>query len=298
MRDATSGIPRRMAEGESFVLGLLLLCAIPAAAQTSPPKQPAQQPPAAGQAAAPAKAQNAVPDQPPVSPPVSKEEEDAYRAVIALSNGQEPQIISQSDAFLSKYPSSRYRSSVYSRLVTAYMNSHMKEKMVETAQKAIAENPDNVAVLALVSTVIPRTVQDPKALDADQRLSEAERYARRAIELTPNMTKPDGISEEQFTAIKNETLGLAHFGLGLVYYMRGNSTASVPEFEQASKLDPHPEPLLFYLLGKGDLRLKKFSEAAEAFDHCAKAQWDAQWQARCKSGAEEAKQAAGAPAKP
>jgi len=293
MQSSIRGMIGRMIAGASSVVAPVVFFAIPAAAQTPPPKQAAQQPPAAGQSA-PANAQGATQDQ----PPVTKEEEDAAKALFALTTEHGSQIISQGESFLAKYPSSRYRTLVYSRLVTAYLNSGQKEKMVATSQKAIAENPDNVDVLALVSTVIPRTIPDTKALDADQKLSEAERYAKRAIELASNAPKPDGVTEEVFTAAKNEKLGMAHYGLGLVYYMRGNSTASVPELEQASKLDPHAEPLLFYLLGRGDLRLKKYSDATEAFDHCAKAQWDPQWQARCKSGAEEAKQAGAAPGKP
>jgi tetratricopeptide (TPR) repeat protein len=273
---------------------MALWLVVPAFGQAPPPKQAVQQPPPAGQAAGQPAAQNPASDQ----PPVSKEEEDAYRAIYGLTAPQGQQIISQSEDFLAKYPSSRYRTSVYSRLVTAYLNSHQNDKMIATAQKAIAENPDNVDVLALVSTVIPRTIPDPRALDAEQKLTEAERYAKRAIELASSLPKPDGVTEEQFTAAKNEKLGLAHYGLGLVYYMRGNSTLSVPELEQASRLDPRPEPLLFYLLGRGEIKLKKYPEALTAFDTCAKAQWDPQWQARCKSGADEAKQAAATAAKP
>jgi tetratricopeptide (TPR) repeat protein len=279
-----------------MVVGLALLPAMAAAEQAAQSQPPAQQKPApaAGQAQGQAPAQNPGLDQ----APVSKEEDDAYRAFFALTPAQGPQIISQGEDFLAKFPSSRYRTSVYSRLVGAYLNSGQKDKMVEVSRKAIAENPDNVDVLALASTVIPRTVTDPKALDADQKLSEAERYAKRAIQLVSSMPKPEGVTDEQFAAAKNEKLGLAHYGLGLVYYMRGNPTAYVPELEQASKLDPQPEPLLFYLLGRGDLRLKNYADATAAFDRCAKAQWDPQWQARCKSGEEEAKQGAAAPAKP
>ena len=228
---------------------------------------------------------------------MNKEEEDAYKAFYALTVQQNEQIISQGEAFLAKYATSRYRPSVYSRLVPAYLNTNQSDKMIATGEKALAEDPNNVDVMALVCTVIPRKV-DPRSLDADRKLSEAERYAKRAIELVGNLTKPDNVSEEQFTQAKDEKLGLAHYGLGLVNYMRGNTAGSVAELEQASKLDPTPEPLLFYLLGTGDMRLKKFPEAMTAFDRCAKAQWDPQWQNRCKQGAQEAKQAAAAPAKP
>ncbi|HMD32186.1 MAG TPA: hypothetical protein VKG84_09780 [Candidatus Acidoferrales bacterium] len=291
MRNALSW--KREIAGVFFIgCGIALLPAMPAAAQATQTQTQPKPPATAGQQGQPA-AQTPAPE-----PPVNKEEEDAYKAFYALTAAQGSQIISQGEDFLAKYPASRYRSAVYSRLVNMYLNTHQLDKMVSTGQKAIAENPDNVDVLALLSTIIPRTVTDPRALDADQKLTEAERYAKRAIDLVSSMPKPEALTDEQFTSAKNEKLGLAHFGLGLVYYMRGNATVYVPELEQASKLDPQSEPLLYYLLGRGDLKLKNYPDATAAFDRCAKAQWDPQWQARCKSGEEEAKQAAAAPAKP
>lgn len=292
VKDTRRGL---LAAAVAVGLGLALCAALPAAALGTMPNQSApQQTPPAGQAQQPAAGQQKAP---PEKPPVNKEEEDAYKAFFDLTVQQHVETISQGEAFLAKFPTSRYRSSVYSKLVTAYLNNHQPDKMVAAAEKAISEDPDNVDVLALVCTIIPRTV-DPRSLDADQKLNEAERYAHHAIDLANNMQKPEGISEELFTNAKNEKLGLAYYGLGLVDYMRGNSAGSVAELEQASKLDPQAEPLLFFLLGSGDMKLKKFPDAAAAFDRCANAQWDPQWQARCKKGEADAKQAAAEPAKP
>jgi tetratricopeptide (TPR) repeat protein len=281
---------------EALVLGLAFgLCGVAAAAgQGMNPKQPSsQQTPPAGQAQPAGGGQAAAPQQ----PPVTKEEEDAYKAFFGLATHQYAETITQGEDFLSKYPASRYRTSVYSRLVNAYLNTNQTDKMLATGEKAIAENPDNVDVLAILSTVIPRTV-DPRSLDADQKLSQAERYAKHAIEVASAMTKAEGVTDEQFAAAKNEKLGLAHYGLGLVNYMRGNPAAAAEELEQASKLDPTPEPLLFYLLGTEDMKLKKYPDAAAAFDRCATAQWSPQWQGRCKQGEQDAKRAAATPAKP
>ena len=276
--------------------GLALCWGMSAAAQSAPPQQqpaggqkPAGQTPPQQPAQPGAAAQNPTAEQ----PPASKEEDDAYHTFYGLTDTQ--QVITQGEAFLAKFPNSRYRSSVYTHLVAAYTNTGDKEKIVAVGRKALAENPDNTDVLAIVSTIIPRTISDPRALDADSKLTEAEKDARRAIELIPNLPKPDGVTDEQFVAVKNEKLGLAHFGLGLVYYMRGNANAYVPELDQASKLDPQPEPLVYYLLGTGDMRLKNYADAAAAYNKCANAKWDPQWQERCKKGEAQAKQAAAAP---
>jgi tetratricopeptide (TPR) repeat protein len=293
MKNAKCARPGIFAVAAAAALGLALCLAPPVPAQaTRQNPSPSQQTPPAGQPQQPAAGQQ---NAPPAAPPVNKVEEDAYKAYYDLTPQQNPEIISQGEDFLSKYPTSRYRSSVYSKLVNAYLNTHQLAKMVDTGQKALAENPDNVDVLAILCTIIPRTV-DPRSLDADQKLSQAERYAHHAIEVATAMQKPDGLADDVFEKVKNEKLGLAHYGLGLINYMRGNTADSVAELEQATKIDPMPEPLEFYLLGSGDMKLKKYPEAAAAFDHCAIAQWDPQWQARCKKGEADAKQAVAAPA--
>jgi tetratricopeptide (TPR) repeat protein len=231
------------------------------------------------------------PPVPPPPPPVSREEEDAYKALVALKPANTAVVITQGEAFLGKYPASRYRPGVYTRLVAAYLSTNQVEKMLDRGEKAIAEDPDNVDVLALMSTIIPRKV-DPKGLDADQNLAKAEKYARHALELAAASQKPEGVADEAFTRAKNERLGMAHSGLGLVYYMKGRTADSVAEFAMATKLDPMPDPLDYFLLGEGAARLKKYSDAVAAFDRCAETQWA--WQDRCKKFSDDVKKMAAA----
>ncbi|HUJ41367.1 MAG TPA: hypothetical protein VLW54_12545 [Candidatus Acidoferrales bacterium] len=296
MTDGSWSKLRTPAALQAAALAVLLCLGLPALGQSTPSSQtpPKQSAPAApSQAPAAAPGQQAAPA--PPQPAVNKEEEDAYKAFYELTTQQNTELVTQGEAFLAKFPDSRYRSSVYARLMNAYLSTNQPARLVTVGEKALAENPDNVDVLAIICTIIPRTV-DPRSLDADQKFSEAERYARHAIELINRMQMPEGKTPEQFEQAKAQMLGFAHYGLGLVNYMRGNTAGSVDELEQATKLDPQPEPLEFYLLGSGDFKLKKFSEAAAAFDRCATAQWAPQWQARCKKGEADAKQAAAPPA--
>jgi len=290
MRDLMRGNRGVAAAAIAAALGLALFAALPAEAQSTQSAHPAQQQqPAAGQAQPPAAAQNPAP---PAQPPVTKEEEDAYKAFFDLPSQQGPQIIAQGEDFLAKYPTSHYRSSVFAKLVAAYLNAGQADKLVVAGEKAIRESPDNLEVLAIMASILPRTV-DPASLDFDQKLSEAERCARHVIELTSTLPKPVGMTDEKFAAGKNQFLGLAHTGLGLVFYMRKDTAGSVEEFDQATKLDPSPDPLAYYLLGVGDEKLDKFADASAAFEACGKPTWA--WQDRCKKSAEDAKKMASAP---
>ncbi len=274
------------------LMGLLLcspLSGAGAAGQSSQSQEQSQAAKPATSASPATPATSATPDK----PPISKEEDDDIKAFAALTTPQSKEIITAGETFLGKYPTSLYRSSVYFRLVNAYLGVNQAANAITTGEKAIVENPDNADVLALVSTILPRVVT-PNSLDFEQKLGEAERFAKHAIEVANAAPKPEGLTDEQYATSKNQRLGMAHYGLGLVAYMRGNVASYVEEFDQSSKLDPAPEPLLFFLLGTGEMKLQKFSDAGAAFDRCAQDPW--QWQDRCKSGQEQAKKAAASPA--
>src|SRR2546422_6228976 len=121
------------------------------------------------------------------------------------------------EEFLKKYPGSRYNAVVYARLAPAYLAVAQEDKMFAAGEKALELNPDNVDILALMGMLLPRRAG---TLDADQKLQKAEKYSKRTIELLAAMQKPDGVTEEEFNAAKNQKLSIAHSGLGLTYLQR------------------------------------------------------------------------------
>ena len=159
--------------------------------------------------------------------------------------------------------------------------------MFAAGEKALELNSDNVDILALMGMLLPRRAG---TLDADQKLQKAEKYSKRALELLAAMQKPDGLTEEEFNAAKNQKLSMAHSGLGLTYLQRQRYSDSVAELEQATKLVKEAEPTDFYLLGVAYQKAQRFSDAATAFGKCGEAQWG--WQDRCKKGAEDSKKLA------
>ncbi len=283
----------------SFILfATFLLAAAPSLrAQGSgqgqqPPKQPPpeQQPPAPKQQ--PTQPGQTAPksDQPAnPQPPVNKEEEDAYKAFFDAKPTDLQAYVAQGEAFLGKYPQSRYAAGVYSRLTSAYMNLGQVDKMFAAGEKALSVNPDDVTVMSLMAMVLPRRV-NPGALDADQKLQKSEAYSKKVIALVASMEKPTGLTDEQFTKAKNEVLSLAHSGLGVTYFQRQKYTEATPELEQATQLATNPDPVDFYVLGVSYQEVKRYNDAASAYGHCGAI--SGQLQAPCKTKMEEAKKQA------
>jgi tetratricopeptide (TPR) repeat protein len=270
-------------------LTAFLLCGA-ASAGTQSGQQGAQSQPAQQQQQPPAQAdKDKQPNPPPLSmdnAPASPEEEAASKAVQQATDPNKKTQLAEE--FLQKYPQSRYRPMMYQALVSGYFTTQQVPKMLDAGEKEIEMNPNDAPVLAVMAQTLARTYNS-KAPDAAKQLDKAELYSRRAIEVTPTLPKPENLTDEAFNNAKNDTLVMAHSGLGLVYIRRGKFTEAIPELEQSVKADTHPDPdpVNYYLLGVADKQTSHFDAAAAAFSKCATVQ--SSLQATCKSSAEDAK---------
>ena len=92
------------------------------------------------------------------APPVDPAEEAAYKTFHEANSNDAKDVVSKGEAFLTKYPSSRYDGLVYSRLTTAYMQLGMEDKMFAAGQKALELVPDNVDVLPVMAMTTSRRI--------------------------------------------------------------------------------------------------------------------------------------------
>ncbi len=275
--------------GSGSIAGLLLMGGLGAAAQSGSGQSGQQQTPPPAQQQTDKdkdKANTLTLDTP--APPVNAEEDAAFKAFDAIPLTDGPKKIAAGEAFAQKYPQSRYLAPVYSNLVKLYLQANEIQKMQDAGEKDVALAPNDVQTLAILGQTLPRA-WNASMPNASVQLDKAEKFSKSAIELTPTIAKPEGMTDAQFTIAKNQTLAMAHGGLGLVYFRRGKYDAAIPEFEEATKVDPSPEadPVNFYVLGISDEKTSHFDAAVAAFNKCASI--PGSLQPTCKNGAEEAK---------
>ncbi len=225
----------------------------------------------------------------PTVPPTPQEETD-YKAFQAIPPNDVDKRIPAAEAFLQKYPQSQYRPMMYQTLVSGYLAKQEVPKMLDAGEKEIALNPNDTPILGLMGQTLARTL-NPKSPDAMSQLTKAEMYSKRAIEVTPTLTKPAELTDEQFNNAKNNALEMAYSGLGLVYLQKGQYDQAIPTLEQSLKTDTHsePDPVNLYLLGLANEKASHFDAAVAAFTKCAAIQ--SGLQANCKSGIDTAKKA-------
>lgn len=268
--------------------GTMLVAAGWTMAQT-PPANSTQNPPASAADKKDVPASNTINLDSPTAAPVNAEEEAAYKAIADLPAEQQAKQIELGEAFVQKYPESRYRTNIYNLLTVDYLRTGDVQKMEVVADKELALNPNDIQVLAIVGQALPRAI-NAKTPDQAKVLAKAEQYSRKAIELTPTYPKPANVSDESFSVAKNQTLAMAHGGLGLVYVRRGQFKEAIPELNQSVTLDPSPDPVNFYLLGLSNTKTSHFDDAVAAYNKCALAAGP--MQDTCKKAAEEAKKLA------
>ena len=219
-------------------------------------------------------------------PPVNAEEDaamKAFRAAPITDTAKKDQL---GEEFVQKYPQSRYRGEVYSILVRGYLSLNQVDKMETVGDKEIELNPNDAQTLAIIGSTLPR-VMNASTPDPQKRLDKAEQYSKRALEILPTLAKPEELSDAEFLKAKDQTSALAYSGLGIVAIRRSRFAEAIPNFEQAVKLDPTPDPVNFYLLGLSNEKTSHFDDAVAAFTKCAAV--PGALQTTCKAGADEAK---------
>ncbi len=271
-----------------LTVGSTLALARACDAQQQQQPAPAPAPTKPGQAAAPQSGtQN-----PAEAPKVDPEEEKAYKAFYdANTPAQADARIKLGEDFVAKYPKSKYAEVVYARLMQDYFNKQQFDKMYDAAAKTLAINPDNVSVLVLEGWVIPHNY-DPNDMNSERLLNKAEADEKHAIELIPNLPKPAGMTDDQFSKAKDAALSQAHSGLGLVDFRKQDFANSVTELQQGEKLATTPDPTDFYVMGIELQALNRFGDASDAFQKCA--QVPGGLADRCKQKADETKKLAAA----
>ena len=206
----------------------------------------------------------------PAVPAVSAEmqEENSFRSILAAPDPD--QQIKLALDFLANHPASRFAGPVSNRLAEAYYSKRDWNDFYAAAATTLAKNPDDVDILVLKGWVIAH-LSDPNDSGATAKLNEAEIDLKHAIEIIHALPKPAGLTDEQFAAYQTSEILRAHSGLGLVYFRFREYGLSVVELQQATLGVASPDPTDLWALGIDLQQLKRYADAADAFDKCSQA---------------------------
>src|SRR5215813_11931191 len=154
---------------KKILLAMLLVAAATAIAQTTAAPQ------AAPQTAQPAATQPAAPQQ-------KKEIKDPaeYNAYVGAFGQQDVNAkISGFEAFVTQYPNSVMKEEALEQLMGAYQATGNVAKMIDTAQKVLQTNPNNLKALALLVFGKRATAKTP------QDLADAAQSGEKGLQVLP-----------------------------------------------------------------------------------------------------------------
>jgi len=131
------------------------------------------------------------------------------------------------ERYVTSFPDSPYTTTVREQTAIAYQQAQDTPKMLDTAQRILVTDPNNISMLLLLSDY---WTENGKELD------KAAADAQRALDLLAQAKKPDNLSDAQWQQQVSVEKGLAYSAIGEVNVNKGRNQPAVDAFKQASPL--------------------------------------------------------------
>jgi hypothetical protein len=195
------------------------------------------------QPAAPAQTQTAAPaqTQPAASQPQQKKEikdPAEYNAYVGAVQQTDPTAkISGLEAFLAQYPNSVMKEDALELLMVAYQSANNQAKMIDTAQRILQANPNNLRALALLSYI--KRAQAEAGQDAQKNLADGAQFADRGLQALQTAPKPDGTSDADFTKMKTQMSAIFNGTSGMAALQAKNYPVAQQRLRAAVEADPN-----------------------------------------------------------
>jgi len=171
--------------------------------------------------------------QPAASQPQQKKEikdPAEYNAYVgAVQQADAAAKISGLEAFLAQYPNSVMKEDAMELLMGAYQQAGNQAKVIDTANRLLAANPNNVRALVLLAF----------NERAAQKWADAKQHADRGLQALPTMAKPDGVSDADFEKQKTQMGGLLDSVAGFAALQLKDNATAEKDLRAAVEADPN-----------------------------------------------------------
>jgi tetratricopeptide (TPR) repeat protein len=165
--------------------------------------------------------------------------------------------------FANQFPDSSNAGQALGAAAVTYQQAQNRPKMLETANSALAKDPDNIGILLLLADDYS---------EKGEQLGKAEAYAKKAASLCDTAKKPEGVSDADWQKQINLQKGLAFSALGQIDLQKKLNPAAVESLTKAAPLLKSNAAVYArnqYRLGFAYLNVKKTVEAKQAFTDAA-----------------------------
>ncbi len=138
-----------------------------------------------------------------------------YNAYVTALNQQDPNAKAQAfEAYLQQYPNSVVKVEALEVLMATYQQLNNMPKVQEKAHQLLQADPGNLRALALMAYL--RRAAAEAGQNPAQNAAEARQFGERGLQALQTRPKPEGMSEEDYTKLRDQTSvifnGAAGFG--------------------------------------------------------------------------------------
>jgi tetratricopeptide (TPR) repeat protein len=177
-----------------------------------------------------------------------------YNAYVNAIQQKDPNAKAQAlEAFLQTYPNSVMKVDAAEQLMAAYQQAGNAQKMIDAANKILQMDPNNVRALAILTYTYRATTT---AQNLQQNLPLIQQNASKGEAALPSMTKPEGMSDDDFKKLHNELGAIFEGGLGFVALQGKNYPEAGKDFRSAVEHESQPNIADIYPLAQADLEAK------------------------------------------
>lgn len=182
---------------------------------------------------------------------------------LAVESRDPKVVVEMSEALEKRSPQSEYLPKVQDALFVAYRQSGAADKALALAEKAIAAGSANEDMLLVVIDGYSQQKKEPEKIHT---------YAAKVVEMMGAKPKPEGASDADFAARKNQITGIARYINGKLYAAENKHAQADAELRAALPLlDASLKPEVNFLLGLANYRMQKAQDAVNFFRACAAA---------------------------
>jgi|SRR5262245_750545 len=206
---------------KSLVAFVVAFASIAVAQAPATPQSPSQ--PAPGQAA-----------------PQKKEIKDPaeYNAYVGAVQQSDPNAkISGLEAFLTQYPNSVMKVDALEVLMGAYQQTNNSAKMMDTAQRILTADPNNLRALAL--TAYSKRAAAEANQNPQQNLAEGAQAAQKGLEALKTAPKPEGVSDADFEKQKAQMGNIFHGVAGIAALQNKDYANAQQHLRAAVETEPN-----------------------------------------------------------
>jgi tetratricopeptide (TPR) repeat protein len=196
--------------------------------------------------------------------PKSQKEVEALQAVFKATtyDGR----IEAAQSVIAKFADTEFKPLMLLTIAQSYQAKGDGDNAIIYSERVLKEgDPKNYdAMLIMAESYAQRTREFD--FDKEEKLTKADKYANEALETLKTAPKPMLVPEDQWPAVKKDSIGRAHQALGLSAMVRKKWDVAISEFKAAVESTDKPDPATQVRLASAYDAAGKYDDALPILD--------------------------------